>query len=56
MIVKLALVGATPFVLMGTLLGITGVAVVDVKDGGPDGHHLTIPVPLLVAQAALTFG
>jgi len=55
MIVKLALICATPFVLMGTLLGITGVAVVEVKDGGPDGHHLTIPVPLLIAQAALTF-
>ena len=55
MIVKLALICATPFVLMGTLLGITGVAVVEVKDGGPDGHHLTIPVPLMIAQAALTF-
>src|SRR5262245_49285795 len=55
MIVKLALICAAPFVLMGTLLGITGVAVVDVRDGGPDGHHLTIPVPLLIGQAALTF-
>jgi hypothetical protein len=55
MIVKLALICATPFVLMGTLLGITGVALVDVREGAPDGHHLTIPVPLLIAQAALTF-
>jgi hypothetical protein len=55
MIVKLALICASPFVLMGMLLGVTGVAVVDVRDGAPDGHHLTIPVPLLVAQAALTF-
>jgi hypothetical protein len=55
MIVKFALICATPFVLLGTVLGITGVALVDVKDSGPDGHHLTIPVPLLVAQAALTF-
>src|SRR5262245_23682894 len=54
MILKLALICATPFVLMGTLLGITGVALVDVRES-PDGHHLTIPVPLMIAQAALTF-
>ena len=55
MIVKLALICASPFVIMGMLLGITGVAVVDVQEGQPGGHHLTIPVPLLIAQAALTF-
>jgi len=55
MIAKLALICASPFVLIGMLLGVTGVAVVDIKDSGPDGHHLTIPVPLMIAQAALTF-
>src|SRR6185503_10611787 len=55
MIAKLALICASPFVLIGMLLGVPGVAVVDIKDSGPDGHHLTIPVPLMIAQAALTF-
>jgi hypothetical protein len=31
----------------------TGVAIVDVREGGPGGHHIVVPVPLLVAQAAL---
>jgi hypothetical protein len=55
MIAKLALICATPFVLAGILFGATGVAVVDVRENAPEAHHLTIPVPLLLAQAALTF-
>ena len=33
----------------------TGVAIVDVREGGPDGHRFVVPVPLMVAQAALAF-
>ena len=55
MIAKLALIIAAPFVLTGILFGATGVALVDVRESAPESHHLTVPVPLLLAQAALTF-
>jgi hypothetical protein len=41
--------------MLTVLLGASGVVVVDVREGGPDGHHFVIPVPLLLARAALTF-
>lgn len=31
----------------------TGVAIVDVREGGPDGQHIVVPVPLMIAQVAL---
>jgi hypothetical protein len=40
---------------MALLMGASGVVVVDVHEGGPDGHHFVIPVPLFLAQAALSF-
>ncbi len=46
---KLALLLLVP----ALLLALTGVAVVEVKEGGPDGVHLVLPVPLLAAQIAL---
>ena len=33
----------------------TGVAWIDVKEGGPDGHRIVLPVPLLLAQTAVAF-
>jgi hypothetical protein len=45
-----------PLALLATLLTAcfaTGVAVVDVREGGPDGHRVVVPVPLVIAQAAL---
>lgn len=30
-------------------------AVVDVREGGPDGMHIIVPVPLALARLALTF-
>ena len=55
MIAKLGLIAAAPFVLTGMLFGATGVVLVDVKEGQPDGSHIVVPVPLLLAQAAMSF-
>ncbi|MFI5007986.1 MAG: hypothetical protein ACHQKZ_11125, partial [Solirubrobacterales bacterium] len=32
-----------------------GIVVVDVREGGPDGTHIVVPVPLVLAQGALLF-
>jgi hypothetical protein len=53
--VKLAAVLAVPFALLATVASL-GVVVVDVQEGGPDGHRIMIPVPLVFAQAALAAG
>lgn len=45
-----------PLALLATILTAcfaTGVAIVDVREGGPDGHRIVVPVPLMIAQAAL---
>jgi hypothetical protein len=52
--VKLAAVLSLPLVFVG-MLSTSSCLVVDVKEGGPDGLHLIIPVPLVLAQAALSF-
>jgi hypothetical protein len=52
--IKLAAVLSLPLVFVG-ILSTSSCLVVDVKEGGPDGMHLVIPVPLVLAQAALTF-
>lgn len=52
---KVGIALAAPFLLTAIMVGATGLVVVDVKEGGPDGHHFMIPVPLVLAQAALTF-
>lgn len=52
------LVIGIPLALLATVLTAcfaTGVAVVDVREGGPDGHRIVVPVPLMIAQAALAF-
>jgi hypothetical protein len=49
-----AALAAIPICGMAVVAG-TGVLIVDVKEGGPDGHHIVVPVPLLAAQAAARF-
>jgi len=53
--VKLAAILAVPFALLATVASL-GVVVVDVQEGGPDGHRIMIPVPLVFVQAALAAG
>jgi hypothetical protein len=51
---KIGAIVATPFLISALFLGATGVLLVDVREGGPDGTHIVFPVPLIVAQAALS--
>jgi hypothetical protein len=56
-IAAIVLVGL-PVAILSSLLALvlaTGLLVVDVKEGGPGGHRIVVPVPLLAAQAALAF-
>lgn len=50
--VKLAAVLAVPVAFLATVASL-GVMVVDVQEGGPDGHRIVVPVPLVLAQAAV---
>lgn len=52
--VKLAAILSLPLMFVG-MLASSSCLVIDVKEGGPDGLHLVIPVPLVLAQAALSF-
>jgi hypothetical protein len=55
MLLKIAAVlAAIPLALMG-LFGATGILWVNVQEGGPHGHHIVVPVPLLAVQAAAAF-
>ena len=49
---KLAIVLAIPLALLATVASL-GVMVVDVRESGPDGHHIVVPVPQVLAQTAL---
>jgi hypothetical protein len=49
---KLAVVLGVPVALMATVASL-GVVVVDVREGGPNGHRIVVPFPLVFAQAAL---
>ena len=53
---KLILLGAAalPVVATGTVAA-TGVAWVDVREGGANGTHIVIPVPLVAAEVAAAF-
>jgi hypothetical protein len=53
---KLLLVGAAalPVVATGTVAA-TGVAWVDVREGGAHGTHIVVPVPLVAAEVAAAF-
>ncbi len=52
--VKLLAVLSVPAGLLAAVASL-GVVVVDVREGGPDGHHIVVPVPLALAQTALAF-
>jgi hypothetical protein len=49
---KLAALAALP-VAATLAVANTSMLVVDVKEGGPSGHRIVVPVPLFLAQAAL---
>jgi hypothetical protein len=49
---KLAILLGVPIALLATVASL-GVVVVDVREGGPDGSRIVVPVPLVLAQAAL---
>ena len=49
---KLAVILGVPIALLATVASL-GVVVVDVREGGPGGNHIVVPVPLVFAQAAL---
>ena len=50
--VKLAIILGVPVAMLATIASL-GVVVVDVREGGPDGNRIVVPVPLVFAQAAL---
>ena len=52
--IKVAAVLALPLALVG-MLASSSYLVVDIKEGGPDGMRLIVPVPLALAQAAVRF-
>ena len=49
---KLAMILGVPIAMLATVASL-GVVVVDVREGGPDGSRIVVPVPLVFAQAAL---
>ena len=49
---KLAVILGVPIALIATVASL-GVVVVDVREGGPDGNRIVVPVPLVFAQAAV---
>jgi hypothetical protein len=52
--VKLLAVLSVPAALVAGVASL-GIVVVDVREGGPAGTHIVVPVPLVLAQAALAF-
>jgi hypothetical protein len=50
----MAVAAAVPAALVAGVASL-GVMVVDVREGGPSGHHFVVPVPLALAQTALAF-
>jgi hypothetical protein len=53
MVMKLGIALASPFILLAVMTGASGMVVVDVQES--DGMHIVVPIPLFLAQAALTF-
>jgi hypothetical protein len=52
--VKLLAILSVPAALAAGVASL-GIVVVDVREGGPAGTHIVVPVPLVLAQAALAF-
>lgn len=56
MLLKIMLASAAAMPLAaGATVAATGVAWVDVREGGPNGTHIVVPVPLMVAEVAASF-
>jgi hypothetical protein len=56
MIGKVLLAGAIAIPAATTAtVAATGVAWIDVKEGGPEGHRFVLPVPLVLAEIAASF-
>lgn len=51
---KLGVVFALTLGMMAMFVN-AGILIVDVREGGPDGNHVFVPVPLALARAALWF-
>ena len=49
---KLAFILGVPVALLATVASL-GIVVVDVREGGPKGQRIVVPLPLVLAQAAL---
>jgi hypothetical protein len=49
---KLAVFLGVPVAMLATVASL-GVMVVDVREGGPNGRRIVVPVPLVLAQAAV---
>ena len=49
---KLAVLLGVPIALLATVASL-GIVVVDVREGGPGGNHIVVPVPLVLAQTAV---
>jgi hypothetical protein len=54
MVKLVAALAAVPMSLLAVVAG-TGILVVDVREGGRDGHHIVVPVPLVAVQVAASF-
>jgi hypothetical protein len=54
MVKLVAALAAVPMSLLAVVAG-TGILVVDVREGGPDGHRIVVPVPLVAVQVAASF-
>jgi hypothetical protein len=52
--VRLLAVLSVPAALVAGVASL-GIVVVDVREGGPAGTHIVVPVPLVLAQAGLAF-
>jgi hypothetical protein len=55
MLLKIGAVLAAIPLALGAAVGATGVVIVDVKESGPNGHRIVLPVPLLLAETAVRF-
>ncbi len=50
-----AITMAVPVALVALVASTASFAVVDVRESGPDGKHIIVPVPLALAQAVVGF-
>ena len=55
MITKIAVLAMIPFAMTMGMFLTTDTMFVDVKEGGEDGIHLFVPVPMFLASAAMRF-